>query len=271
MKATLQAGTDQLDLAFDSLEEIDEFLAATSKQEGFFVDLPRSLKLFQAIQCSAASADGFAFRFPAEVVQVFRHEGTTGDPIQQTYGTALQIRDWNSIPLTDLERRIREAQDREPQASPEEAEPEEKPPPHASEVSPIFRLRQMKPPERFRLAASADRVERQLLVRDTSPHVLLGLLSNPRIEESDVLEIVKSPYSSAGTMHRIADSRKWMANREIRLAIVRSPKTPSPAAIKLLPTLLTEDLRTLSKMGNAREVLRKAALRIYLQRTSRHG
>ena len=129
----------------------------------------------------------------------------------------------------------------------------------------------MKPPERFRLAVSAARVERQLLVRDTSPQVLLGLLSNPRIEESDVLEIVKSPYSSAGTMNRIADSRKWMANREIRLAIVRSPKTPSPAAIKLLPTLPTEDLRMLSKMGNAREVLRKAALGLYLQRTSRHG
>ena len=70
-------------------------------------------------------------------------------------------------------------------------------------------------------------------------------------------------------MQRVAENRKWMANPELRLAIVRSTKTSFTLAQKLLPNLRTEHLRKLAKMGNAREILRKAALRIYLERSSK--
>ena len=70
---------------------------------------------------------------------------------------------------------------------------------------------------------------------------------------------------------RVAENRKWMQSSDIRLAVVKSPKTPTPIAIKHLATLRTSELRVLAKMGNAREVLRREALKLYLQRTGGMG
>ena len=105
-------------------------------------------------------------------------------------------------------------------------------------------------------------------MRDSQPQVLLGLLANPHIETKEVQEIVKSNFASGAVMQRVADNKLWMQNPDLRLAIVKSPKTPFPLAQKQLSNLRMKDLRMLSKMGNARENLRKAALRIYLQRSA---
>jgi hypothetical protein len=136
-------------------------------------------------------------------------------------------------------------------------------------VSPAFRIRKMDPNQRFRLAVKASRPERAILLRDNSPQVLLGLLAHPRIEDTEVKAIVESAFSTGAIMKRVAANRKWMSNAEIQLAVVRSPKTPPPLAIKLLPSLRTSDLRILAKGSMSREAIRRAALRVYLQRTSR--
>lgn len=68
-------------------------------------------------------------------------------------------------------------------------------------------------------------------------------------------------------MDRVAGNRRWMSNSEIQLAIVKSPKTSPPLAIKLLETTRVQDLRMLAKSGNVREQVRRAALRVYLKRS----
>jgi hypothetical protein len=115
----------------------------------------------------------------------------------------------------------------------------------------------------------ANRGERQILVRDTSPQVLLSLLSNPRVEAGDVLQIVKSTHANAGILQRIASDRRWASNHEIQTAIVRNPKTPPPIAIKLLEQVPTRELRDMAKVGSLRETVRRAAFRVYQKRTGR--
>ena len=137
-------------------------------------------------------------------------------------------------------------------------------------ASPIFRIRSMNVSERIRLAAKASRTERQILLRDTSPQVLLSLLNNPRLDGEEVLQIVRSTHASGGVLQRIAEDRRWNQNAEVRASVVRNPKTPTPLAIRLLDTLRTPDLQVLARHSGARETLRRAALKIYLGRLSSH-
>ena len=261
MKATLQPGTAALTLDLESLAEASELIESAARQKGFVAALGHELRLFDGVRCVVTVAEREETSFTAQVVQVSpSSSGGLRD-------TAFQIDEPESLPVAQLARRAAEEQ-----RLAKSTEPSPSRSSHSAEISPTFRVRGMKNPnERFRLATKASRTERKILLRDSQPQVLLGLLSNPHIEDPEILEIVKSNFASGGVMQRIAENRKWMKNPELQLAIVRSPKTPAGLAQKLLPNLRTQDLRVLAKMGNAREVLRKAALRIYLERTSKRS
>jgi hypothetical protein len=124
----------------------------------------------------------------------------------------------------------------------------------------------MTPPEKVRLALKANRTERQILLRDTSPQVMMALLNNPHLESDDVLQIVKSPYAPGSILKRVASDRRWSSSLDVRLAVVRNPQTPSVLAKNLLPALPTSALQGLARGADAREDLKKAALKLYLQR-----
>lgn len=135
-------------------------------------------------------------------------------------------------------------------------------------AAPIFRIQQMNPNEKARLATRAGRQERQVLLRDSSPLVLQSLLSNPRIEAKDILRIVKSTHANGGLLKRIAEDARWGKNQEILAHVVRNPKTPPPLATRLVDRLRTSDLRMMAKMsGGLREDIRRSALREYLRRS----
>ncbi len=266
MKITLQAEEAGLVLEPASLTELDQFFDQAREDDGFFCTLDQQLELYQPLACSVSTSDGFTAGFSVEVVQVFVAPSTT-----TSFGTALRVLDWGSIPTASIKRRLQASAAPASTDSPARAAVKRETEAHSSEVSPIYRIRAMKPPELIRLARRAGRIERQILLRRPTAQVLLALLSNPHLEDSDVLEIVKSNFATGGIMQRVASNRKWIQNQEIQLAVVKSQKTPAPVVRTLLPLLPTPQLRKLSKMGNAREELRKAALRIYLQRTKRRG
>lgn len=131
-------------------------------------------------------------------------------------------------------------------------------------ASVALEIRRLNVSEKMRLATRAGRLERQILLRDNSPQVLMGLLTNPRIDEQEVRDLVRSPHAASGVLQHVAKDRRWSTNYEIRLALVRNPKTPTPLAQRLLTTLRKPDLQTLAKSPNVREAIKGAALRLYL-------
>ncbi|HVR29095.1 MAG TPA: hypothetical protein VMS86_06115 [Thermoanaerobaculia bacterium] len=249
MRVALQPDAGALLLEFDATDEIERFFGEAASNQGFFLDLEQPPRQYQTFQCTASGPDGFRFAFEAETIQVF--------PRAAGVGAAFQLHSWNDLKQRELERRLTAAtkDDGGEQAG----------------VSPVFRIKTMNPKQKALLARKASRSERQILLRDHNAEVLGGLLNHPRLEEAEVLEIAKSPHTTGAIMKRVADNSKWMQNADIRVVIVRSPKTPTPLAIKYLSTLPTPELQTLAKMGNAREVLRKEALKIYLQRIGGKG
>ena len=253
MKVTLKAAEDLVMLEFDGVSEVESFFAEVKEQTGFYLQLDRELKQYQKLTFTAQAPPRFEFSFEAEVLQVF--------PGPDGCGTAFRLC-WQPGQSQELDHRLKGR----PAGGTGVAQDE-----HAANQSPLFRIKNMNPNERFILATKASRTERQILLRDTSPQVLLGLLSHPRLETKEVLELVKSAYATGAMMDRVAGNRKWMSNPEVQTAVVKSPKTSPPLAIKLLDNLRVGDLRQMAKSSSVREQVRRAALRVYLKRTGQRG
>lgn len=226
-------------------------------QEGFLLPLPESPKLYEVLPVRVSVADSFEMTVQARVIQAFERRGELQ--------VAFQLEGWNAGRDAQLTRLLGEAE----RAAKGGGETAGAGGGGADTTSAIVRIKGMNVSQRMRLAMKAGRQERAVLLRDSSPQVLMGLLSNPRLESEDVLQIVRSTNASGGLLKRVAGDRRWMQNAEIRTAVVRNPKTPMPLALRLLEGLRTSDLQVMSKAGQTREALRRAAVKIYLKRISK--
>lgn len=241
-----------LSLQFEDLDAAKSFLQDAAIQGAFMLQLESPLPQFQPFDVTFR-APRFSTQLEIEVAQVF--------PAGAGSSCVFSFKDWDDKAREALQAKLERSTKGPGSAKDEEAE----------DLSPAFRLQRMNASERLRLATKASRTERQILLRDSSPQVLFALLNHPRITDSEVRAIVASNFASATIMDRVVKNRRWMANPEILLALVRSPKTPPPMAIKYMQQLRTPDLQILAKGSSTREAIRRAALRVYLQRTGQSG
>jgi hypothetical protein len=128
------------------------------------------------------------------------------------------------------------------------------------------RVRAMPYAEKIILATKADRSERGVLIQDNDPQILFYLIKNPRITTEEVLRIARMTSISAAVADQIAKTTQWSSNQEIRSAIVSNPRTPTPLALKLLPTLPEPEIRHIAKSTGVSQALKQAALRIVISR-----
>jgi hypothetical protein len=122
------------------------------------------------------------------------------------------------------------------------------------------RLRRLSTPEKVQLALVADRETRFALLRDPNKTVHLYVLKNPRTGLDEVQFAVKSPSLSPDALVYAAEHRVFGADPQVRIALVRNPRTPNAVALRLLDLLPERELRTLAK-GNGRPELVQAARR----------
>jgi hypothetical protein len=279
MDVRFDRDASRLQLGCASPEALEQFLASARQQGGFLVTLPQGLPLHLPV--TVALSDGAdSYQFVANVAQVF-------DKGFGSYGTAFLI---TPSVLEGLTPTVTEAEPAEPAETPLEqapaAEPEEAPaeteadagdartPDYARAdgevqgISPIHRIKEMNPRQRANLAMRANRTERKILLRDTSPVVLQGLLANPHLDSEDVLRIARSSHVIAPILQRIATDPRWSSNQELLAIVAKNPKIPSIFATRLVPSLRTSDLRTMAKLSSGtKQMTRKAALREYMRRT----
>lgn len=251
MQPTFDSTERRLTLGFESLREVEPFVESMREQNGFLAAVPEQLARGSEVTVVLAAPGGFELRLGARALHVF-HQGPEG------FTTAFEADEWTTAKTLELKRKLGdgEAEDAdEPEARGE-----------TMGASPIFRIQKMTPPEKVRLALRANRTERQILLRETSPQVMMALLNNPHLESDDVLQIVKSPYAAGSILKRVASDRRWSSSLDVRTALVRNPQTPTPLAKNLLPGLPTSALQGFARSSEVRDDLKKAALKLYLQR-----
>ena len=116
--------------------------------------------------------------------------------------------------------------------------------------------------ERVAIALRGGQEIRSLLLKDANKEVVLTVLKNPKITETEVELIAHSRNVPEDALRAIHKNREWMKNYSINLALVNNPKTPPGIGITLVSTLRVKDLAVLEKNKNVPDAIRAIAKKL---------
>lgn len=120
--------------------------------------------------------------------------------------------------------------------------------------------------EKRHLARMGGREIRSVLIKDPNKEVLLTLLDNPKLTETEIEIMAKSRSMPEEALRKISKKREWMKKYPIALAIVTNPKTPPGIAVTFVNELKTRDLAILEKNRNISDAVRITAKKILQSR-----
>ena len=143
------------------------------------------------------------------------------------------------------------------------------PPPKAPLPAIAVQVSRMSVIERVKLAILGGKEARIILCRDSNRVVRRYVMLNPRITDGEVAAIVNSKLADEEIIRIVGEKREWMKSYQIRLGIVRNPKSPLTTAMNILPTLMVKDLGRLAKSRDVPEAVVHHARRIFLERRDR--
>jgi hypothetical protein len=116
---------------------------------------------------------------------------------------------------------------------------------------------------RLRLARGASRKLRLMLIRDVSPRVALATITSNSWSEGEIEQVARLRNVAVEVLQAIAAERDWTRRYPIVIALVSNPKTPVPAALRLLHRLAVRDLRLLARDRNISDAVRSRSQRLY--------
>ncbi|HEX5110253.1 MAG TPA: hypothetical protein VFV95_17505 [Vicinamibacterales bacterium] len=125
----------------------------------------------------------------------------------------------------------------------------------------VQRIAAMTVAQRVVRAMKGTREERAILIRDPNKLVSIGVLSSPKLTETEVESIAKMANVSEDVLRIIGRTRAWMKTYTVAVSLAKNPKTPVATSMNILPRLMDKDLRMISIDRNVPEVLRIAARR----------
>jgi len=130
------------------------------------------------------------------------------------------------------------------------------------------RIQRLGVTEKRHLARMGGREIRSVLIKDPNKEVLLTILENPKLTETEVEIMAKSRFMPEEALRKISKKRDWMKKYPIALAIVTNPKTPPGVAVTFVNELKTRDLAILEKNRNISDAVRTTAKNILQSRRS---
>jgi len=121
------------------------------------------------------------------------------------------------------------------------------------------RLDEMTQGERISLARRASRGVISALRESADARVLQALLGNGRLLEHDAVRIASSAHAPREVLSGLADHPSWGARYAVRISLVRNPRTPVPAALRLIGGLPRQDLQRLARDAEVPRIVRVGA------------
>ena len=99
--------------------------------------------------------------------------------------------------------------------------------------------------ERISLARRAAETVAAALLLDKESRVLQAALENPRLTEAAIVKVLARPGATTALVQAVCRHGKWSPRQEIRLALLRHPKTPLAHALVFahsMPPALVRDI-----------------------------
>ncbi len=126
----------------------------------------------------------------------------------------------------------------------------------------LQKIARMSVKTRVQLAFKGNREARNILRRDSNKLVIMGVLGNAKITESEVEAISAMKTLPEEALRLISLNRMWIRNYPIVHNLVRNTRTPVPVSLPLLNRLFPKDLKALTTNRNIPDVIRKQAARL---------
>lgn len=123
------------------------------------------------------------------------------------------------------------------------------------------RLDELTVGERVALARRSSRGLIAALRERGEAAVLEALLGNPRLVEGDAVCIARAEGAPSEVLARVADHPVWGLRQAVRAALLRNPRTPVHASMRLLKNLPRQELRKVRRDPEVPRVVRVAAER----------
>jgi hypothetical protein len=106
----------------------------------------------------------------------------------------------------------------------------------------LARLAQLPLGQKMMLARRAPARVTAGLLAEGHPKVVAAALENPHLTEAQVLKVLAQEEARPAVVPAIARHRKWSQVYNVRLALLRHPKTPLDCVLDFLPDLTQRDL-----------------------------
>lgn len=118
---------------------------------------------------------------------------------------------------------------------------------------------------KIRTAMLGSSAERMLLIRDKNKLVASAAATSPKMKENEAVQITASRAVGEDVLRIIARNREFTRSYQVKLNLVRNPRTPFTFASAMVSHLREVDLRQLSRSKNVPGQIARAA-RQQLQR-----
>lgn len=112
------------------------------------------------------------------------------------------------------------------------------------------RIMGMSVSEKIKLATLGNKEARTILLRDTNKLVAVAAAQSPRITESEIVALSHSRTVHEDVLRTIYTNREWLKLYQVKLNLVRNPKTPLPTALRFLTHMRPNDLKDIQKNRN---------------------
>ncbi len=83
------------------------------------------------------------------------------------------------------------------------------------------------------------------MLKDGDPRLVEICLSNPHLREVAILQFLNGPTASAETISMVGRQQKWQTRPNLRMAMLKNPRTPDVWFIQFMPKMRAPDLRNL--------------------------
>ena len=140
--------------------------------------------------------------------------------------------------------------------------------PEARTQTILQKIQKLSVSNKIHLALRGGKEIRSILLRDPSKEVVLTVLENPKLTDTEIELISKSRSIPDEVLRKITKKREWMRNYNVVLGLVTNPKTPPGISVVLVNELKTRDLAILEKNKNVVEGVRAIAKKILRARKS---
>lgn len=126
----------------------------------------------------------------------------------------------------------------------------------------VERLPELRLGDRIALGRLATRPVLRALLCEDDARVLEAALLNPRLDESTLTAQLRAPAVTRALIEQTIGSPRWGTSYAVRRELVLQPRTPLPAVLSLITSLVRGDLLRVARSTTLAPLVRAAAERV---------